>query len=523
MNILKIRSELIRGLKIYDLNLNVAYYARVSTDKDDQLNSLDNQANYFKEMIEENDSWYLVDEYIDEGISGTAVKNRESFLRMIEDAKQGKIDLILTKEISRFSRNTVEAIKYTEELLSYGAVVYFISDNLNTIYPDSEFRLAIMASLAQDEIRKLSERVKFGIKRRIRDGKLIGGNLTGYYRQNNKLIINQAEKPIIELIFNLYSTGKYSFVKIARILKAKGYLNSKGKEYSGTTLKNILTNPKYKGYYTANLTTVENYKTHKKIKNPQAEQIIYKDYDTCPPIISEELWTKANDLYQKQKRESRAHVLRSQKIINHSKYTNKLICKEHDVIFIRYAGSNRSSNPTWLCREYKINGITKCNTPIIKEKILDKFMINLIENELNKITNLKKMVNDDYKAIFKSLYLEKNKSIKEKKFNLENNKERLINLSVEGIISTGELKIRLEKLNKTINKLNEITPLIEPSKLDKINKVVNEVFNHQNLNLLIDIFIKKIIVSKIDNSRYKLNFEIEFNNQKESKIFEYIN
>ena len=217
MNIVKTRSELLLGKTIFDMNLNVSYYARVSTDKDDQLNSLENQSNYFKEMINENKNWKLVGEYIDEGISGTSIKNRDNFLRMIEDSKTGKLDLIVTKEISRFSRNVIDSIKYTEELLNNGTVVFFISDNINTIYPDSEFRLTLMSSLAQDEVSKLSERVKFGIKRMIKDGKVIGGNLTGYYRKDGRMIVNEEESPIIETLFNLYVTGKYSFEKIADI------------------------------------------------------------------------------------------------------------------------------------------------------------------------------------------------------------------------------------------------------------------------------------------------------------------
>ena len=229
MDTISVRNEMLRGKTIYDMELNVGYYARVSTDKDDQLNSLENQSNYFKDMISENKKWNLVGEYIDEGISGTSVKNRENFLRMIEDSKKGKLDLIVTKEISRFSRNVIDSIKYTEELLKNGTVVYFISDNINTIYPDSEFRLTLMSSLAQDEVRKLSERVKFGIQRMIKDGKLIGGSLTGYYRKDGRMIINEEERPIIEILFNLYVTGRYSFERISEILYKKGYKNKNGK------------------------------------------------------------------------------------------------------------------------------------------------------------------------------------------------------------------------------------------------------------------------------------------------------
>ena len=231
MKIKKAREDLRKGKTIYDMNLKVAYYGRVSTDKDDQLNSLENQQNYFEDMIKENSNWIFTRGYIDEGISGTAVKNRDSFLKMIEDATLGKIDLILTKEISRFSRNTVDSIKYTEYLLKQGVIVYFLSDNLNTIQEDAEFRLTIMSSMAQDEVRKLSERVKFGINRMIKDRKLIGGNLTGYYKKNGIYEINPNEAPLIKYLFTTYASGSLGLKKIGEELAQLGYLSSKRKKY----------------------------------------------------------------------------------------------------------------------------------------------------------------------------------------------------------------------------------------------------------------------------------------------------
>ena len=248
MKIKKAREDLRKGKTIYDMNLKVAYYGRVSTDKDDQLNSLENQQNYFEDMIKENSNWIFTRGYIDEGISGTAVKNRDSFLKMIEDATLGKIDLILTKEISRFSRNTVDSIKYTEYLLKQGVIVYFLSDNLNTIQEDAEFRLTIMSSMAQDEVRKLSERVKFGINRMIKDRKLIGGNLTGYYKKNGIYEINPNEAPLIKYLFTTYASGSLGLKKIGEELAQLGYLNSKGKPYSQTALAKMLSNPRYKDW-----------------------------------------------------------------------------------------------------------------------------------------------------------------------------------------------------------------------------------------------------------------------------------
>ena len=503
MDVLQTRSELLLGKTIFDMNLNVGYYARVSTDKDDQLNSLENQSNYFREMIDENKKWNLVGEYIDEGISGISVKNRENFLRMIEDSKQGKLDLIVTKEISRFSRNVVDSIKYTEELLNNGTVVFFISDNINTIYPDSEFRLALMSSLAQDEVRKLSERVKFGIKRMIKDGKIIGGNLTGYYRKDGRMIINEEERHIIEILFNLYATGKYSFEKISDILYKKGYKNKNGKAYSGTTLKKFLINPRYKGYYTANLTRVENYKTHKKINIPKEEQIIYKT-DLIEPIVSEELWDKANDLYRKKYNARNIHITTNQKIVDESKYTNKLICNEHNEIFIRCAGSNRRSNPTWVCKKYKKEGILSCNSPIIKEKMLDKVISEVITEYINEnLLLMKDEVIDLYNEVFFRSNNRLKISLEEQIEELNNKRDKLIDLNVSNIISSDELKNRLNKNDMEISKLKDKLSNIDTKnnyyeRLKNIELEIDNISNvFNNLNIYINLLIDKIADHRI--------------------------
>ena len=161
---------------IYDLPLRFTYFARVSTGKDEQLHSLSGQVGYYEKMIQNNDNWTFVKGYVDEGISGTSTARRTSFNRMIEDGKRGEFDFIITKEISRFARDTLDSIQYTRELLSAGVGVLFHNDNINTLLPDAELRLTIMASIAQDEVRKLSERVRFGFKRSIENGVVLGNN-----------------------------------------------------------------------------------------------------------------------------------------------------------------------------------------------------------------------------------------------------------------------------------------------------------------------------------------------------------
>ncbi len=520
MDIKKAREDLRKGKTIYDMNLRVGYYARVSTDKDDQLNSLENQQKYFEEMIMENKNWTLTRGYIDEGISGTAVKNRDSFLKMIEDATIGKVDLILTKEISRFSRNTVDSIKYTEYLLKNGVIVYFLSDNLNTIQEDSEFRLTIMSSLAQDEVRKLSERVKFGINRMIKDGKLIGGNLTGYFKKNGRYEINPKEAPIIEYLFTTYASGNMGLKKIGLELAKMGYLNSKGEPYSQTTLAKFLTNPRYKGYYTAKLTEVEDYKTHKKRKVPKEKQIIYKD-DRIPAIVSEELWDKANLLHEKRKKLPSRHILNTEEHIKKYKYSCKLYCKDCGAVFIRNGGSNRANNPVWACRTYKVSGVSKCASPNIKESYLDKIFIDLFSDFIKNKKQYVSLVLKEYKNIIENHTSDLDvEEINKQILVIEKQKDKLLDLSIKGIIDDYEFKTRNDKLNVELfnlqKQLSETSKNnLEEERLKKKLELIETSLNSkldikENLAYLVNLLVEKVEVEKVNGDRKHIKLKIYY-------------
>ena len=520
MDIKKAREDLRKGKTIYDMPLRVVYYARVSTDKDDQLNSLENQQNYFKEMITENKNWVFCGGYIDEGISGTAVKNRDKFLKMIEDATLGKIDMIVTKEISRFSRNTVDSIKYTEYLLKQGVIVYFLSDNLNTIGEDSEFRLTIMSSLAQDEVRKLSERVKFGINRMIKDRKLIGGNLTGYFKKDGRYEINPAEAPIITYLFETYASGKVGLKKIGQDLAKMGYLNSKGEPYSDTTMAKFLTNPRYKGYYTARLTEVENYKTHKKKKVPKDRQIIEHD-DRVPAIVSEELWNKANELHEMRKKSPARHILNSEKSLETAKYSCLLYCKDCGNVFIRAGGSNRANNPTWSCKKYKTEGVGACASPILREEYLDKIFVQIFSDFIdNKKEYLSGVINE-YENIISSNNSSDNIGIINNQITkIESLKNKLLDLSIKGMIDDLEFKKRNDKFNNEINslkkKIDRLNPNAEIAKLkEKIIEVRNTLTSKADLQKelpnLMRILVERVEVEKINGDRKHVRLIIYFN------------
>lgn len=521
MDIKRTREELRKGKTIYDMPLRVVYYARVSTDKDDQLNSLENQQNYFEEMIKENKNWIFCGGYIDEGISGTAVKNRDQFLKMIESATLGKIDLILTKEISRFSRNTVDSIKYTEYLLKNGVIVYFLSDNLNTIQEDAEFRLTIMSSLAQDEVRKLSERVKFGINRMIKDRKLIGGNLTGYYKKNGRYEINPNEAPIITYLFETYVTGTVGLKKIGEDLAKMGYLNTKGKPYSQTAMAKFLTNPRYKGYYTARLTEVEDYKTHKKRKVPKERQIIEKD-DRIPAIVSEELWDKANQLHEARKMSSARHVLNTEKSLATAKYSCLMYCKHCGSVYIRAGGSNRANNPTWSCKKYKKEGVSACESPIIREEYLDKIFIEIFTDFIENKKEYLNLVLKEYENVIQSYNSSEDEdSIKNQISAIEKQKDKLLDLSLKEIIDDIEFKKRNDKFNQDIAELNDkleklSNPDLELKKMkDKIEEIRGAISKKLNIKEqlpnLMRVLIERIEVEKINNDRKHVKLIIYFN------------
>lgn len=428
MNLINIRNKLLSGIPISNLNLRVTYYGRVSTNQDIQLTSLSNQEDYFKQMIINNKNWTYIEGYIDEGITGTTTLKRNNFLRMINDAKQNKFDLIITKEISRFSRNTLDSIKYTRELLKYGVAVLFLNDNINTIYPDSELRLTIMSSMAQDEIRRLSERVKFGVSMSIKKGKLLGNNkLYGYNKKNNKLYINKKESLIIKEIFTLYGIHNKSTTYIKDYLNNQKIPTNYGNKWSTTTILRILRNPKYKGFYCANKSFTEDYMSKRVKYLPKKEWVMYKSPKQIPIIIEESLWNKVNDKLTKNSKSITK---------NTSTYTNKLICTKHSTPLYK---RHNKYDTSWICSYHLNNKNNKC-------------YINIKEKEITDILNhLIDQLNINYLSISKELSNIYKKQIKIP--NINTIPIILSNMFITRNISTYILKIKLDIEDKLLSKI----------------------------------------------------------------------
>ena len=428
MNLINIRNKLLSGIPISNLNLRVTYYGRVATNQDIQLTSLSNQEDYFKQMIINNKNWTYIEGYIDEGITGTTTLKRNNFLRMINDAKQNKFDLIITKEISRFSRNTLDSIKYTRELLKYGVAVLFLNDNINTIYPDSELRLTIMSSMAQDEIRRLSERVKFGVSMSIKKGKLLGNNkLYGYNKKNNKLYINKKESLIIKEIFTLYGIHNKSTTYIKDYLNNQEIPTNYGNKWSTTTILRILRNPKYKGFYCANKSFTEDYMSKRVKYLSKKEWVMYKSPKQIPIIIEESLWNKVNDKLTKNSKSITK---------NTSTYTNKLICTKHNTPLYK---RHNKYDTSWICSYHLNNKNNKC-------------YINIKEKEITDILNhLIDQLNINYLSISKELSNIYKKQIKIP--NINTIPIILSNMFITRNISTYILKIKLDIEDKLLSKI----------------------------------------------------------------------
>ena len=371
MDIHSVRQQL-RMKSIYDIPLRVTYYARVSSESDEQLNSLGNQISYYEDFIRKNAAWTFVPGYIDEGLSGISTKRRENFNRMVDDAETGKFDLVITKEISRFARNTLDSIQYTRQLLNAGVGVFFQNDNINTFDEDSELRLSIMSSIAQDELRKLSSRVKFGHQQAIKQNVVLGNSrIFGYIKNDGRLVIDEDQAVMVRQLFELYATDEYSMKQLETLFWEKGYRNHNGKKIAHTTMSGMISNPKYKGYYVGNKVKVIDLFTKKQKFLPPEEWVMFKDEtgEIVPAIVDEELWEQANKVLKKRSEDVKGR----QGICNHANLlTGKLYCTDCGTAYYRRESRDKQGNKNskWVCSNKIKSGADACASfPIYEEEL----------------------------------------------------------------------------------------------------------------------------------------------------------
>ena len=275
----------------------VAIYARVSTEHEAQISALGNQIQYYDDLFEKHPEWELYDRYIDEGITGTSVKKRKNFMRMMQDASKNKFDLIVTKEVSRFARNTVDTLQQTRILRREGVEVYFTEDNIWTMNDeDGELRLTIMATLAQNESKKTSVRVKAGQMISFKNGVLYGnGNILGYDRIGKEYVVNELQARTVRRIFDLYLDGN-GVRKIQFVLEKEGHLTATGlTKWQPGNISRILRNPFYCGTIVYRKQFVPDFLEQKKINNfGEVDKVIVEGRHT--PIVTKEQFEKVQQI-----------------------------------------------------------------------------------------------------------------------------------------------------------------------------------------------------------------------------------
>lgn len=358
----------------------VAAYCRVSTDQDEQLNSFEAQRSYYTEHILSNPNYELAGIFADEGISGTNTKNREQFNAMIKACKEGKIDLILTKSISRFARNTLDCLNYVRELKQLGIGIYFEKENIDTLDAKGEVLLTILSSLAQEESRSISENSTWGVRRRFEQGKVTINEtkFLGYEKdRNGNIVIDKKQAMIIKRIYREFLEGK----GIGHI--TKDLEKDKVKNWNGTTkwymstIQSILQNEKYKGDALLQKSYTVDFLSKKRAKN-HGEVTQYYVEESHPAIIDPEEWEAVQLEFERRRKFCEDHYIK--KLDTRVAFSGKLICSQCGNVYGRktWMQPTGGQRKVWMCStRYKTKGVKGCGTGHVDEETLKKVFVEV--------------------------------------------------------------------------------------------------------------------------------------------------
>lgn len=510
-------------------NILVSTYSRVSTDKSDQANSLSSQIKYFSEYIKRRDNWKLSEIYYDEGITGTSIRKRSGFNRMIQDALSGKMKLIITKEVSRFARNTVDTLVYTRKLKARGVGVFFVNDNINTLDPDGELRLTIMASLAQEESRKTSERVKWGQKRRMEEGVVFGRDMLGYFVKNGKLILNPDEVDTVKLIFHKFAVECKGTCIIARELRESGMRPKRVRDWSNTTILRVLRNEKYVGDLCQKKTFTPDYLSHSKKYNRDQEDMVYLS-NHHEAIIDRETWNKT------QKELIRRSPNGEQKKKHSNRYwcSGKIVCGECGQRFVSRTKKQKSNfYKAWRCYAGSVHGRKKtdnignvvgCNSSSINEKVLLTCTENAIKYVQQNNKSLIKEMMDEIATVQTLTEPIDKTPILTKIDELNNKRRKAIDLVLDGTITREDLKRQtqfydneIEILTKQLAEI-ESDNVIQKTQSENLQRYISEIetimeFNFENKLLykeLLDriaVYNNKTVIVYLNCISFGLKFQ----------------
>lgn len=520
------------NLKVYNKDFvekvikKVCAYARVSTDNEEQLTSYSSQINYYTEKIKANPEWEFVGIYADEGISGTQAKNRTEFLRMIDDAINGKIDIIIAKSISRFARNTLDTLKYVRLLREHNVDVFFEKENIHTLDMDSEMFLTFYSAFAQAESESISMNIKLGYKAKMKRGEACGNpECYGFIwnKETQELEINEEQAKNVKLIFDWYINGKGVYL-IAKELNKRNIPTLKGRKWTHTTVRNVINNDKYVGDLRLQKYYVENPITHKTKVN-KGEKDVYLVKNHHQSIISREVWDKACSITEKRKR-----PMKDGKPTDYSKYSlrypfsSKIVCGHCGAIFTRKQGRARqdgSKTPYWACQRKSQQRYDCEDSKFVRENVLEEMFVELYNklneerttNNINLLSAIKKMTEEQ--SFEKDV-----KKLEDEKTKLNNRLSNLVDMKLDKIIDNDtyvkkeqELLVKIDEVNEKLIKYKSeiINKDKQVKRLNKIEEIINntprlEEFNADCFNNMVD----KIIIGEIDENGNKNNNVIKF-------------
>lgn len=404
--------QVIRGLSVA-AKKRVAAYCRVSTDTEEQLSSYEAQVSYYEDYIKKRPDWEFVGIYADEGITGTNTKKRTDFHRMIDDCLAGKIDMVITKSVSRFARNTLDCLRYVRMLKEKGVGIFFEKENIDTLDSKGEVLLTILSSLAQDESRSISENSRWGIMRRFQQGKVRVNHkkFTGYDKdENGELIINEQEAAIVRRIFAEYLAGK-GLKAIGKGLEADGIATATGNAvWHESVIKQMLQNEKYAGDALLQKTVTVDFLTHKRIKNEGQVQQFFVE-NSHPAIISKETYQAAQREMERRSQLKGGDKSRS-RYTNKYPFSGKVFCGECGEPFSRKCWGGASTPAkyrkyVWMCRIRMEKGPKGCDMQAVNEEKLQEAFMRVVNRLITEretfisrmLENVEKVVRERASAV----------------------------------------------------------------------------------------------------------------------------
>ena len=522
---------------------NVVFYGRVSTEHEAQLSALENQIQWYDDQARYHPNWNIVDKYIDEGITGTQAKKRPAFLKMVEDAKQERFDLIVTREVCRFARNTVDTLVTTRELKNIGVEVYFVEDNIWTMDGDGELRLTIMATLAQEESRKVSERVKAGQQISRINGTVYGcGNILGYDRVGDTYKINSEQAETVKMIYDMYLYDGMSTTAIANELTRRERLNASGKnKWTAGVICRILNNQTYMGVMAYGKSYSNNYLEQKRINNHDSSTYMCVR-SNFTPIVSEEVWMGCQEIKAKRVKETlssanrasyqkRHHGTKENRDLWGSKLTcscghsfrkNRWYKSKNGVWSYGYQCYNQLNNGSASSRRKAgIDDTGYCDQPMIADWKLDLMAKYIFQHLWIDSKEVIKTTCDLIKEccridVPKKLNLTGVATQIEK---LKTKKSTLLDMRTEGEVTKEEFAEQKEKIDAALLNLNnEYELMIQQEKeitvpdlrWDEITVALDQILDFSQAQIDHDIvrkFVSKIIPNGKSHFRWYMNLD----------------